>query len=181
LGLSKGYFSFKKSFLTTNKVLEFINYNDKPQNITLIGHSWGGYIAANKFYKLKNKNKLILLAPFNKFPNNDDLLSFSSSLQKEYNNILHNITAENIKSQITEIKEKYNIYENCKKIDGANVLIVQGSKDLEVPLSTTNILVTQFKIKPDFIILEDDHIFLENRPQLIQTIKEWLIKNDNFN
>jgi esterase/lipase len=177
LGLSKGKFYFKKSFEDTITLINFIE-KEKYTTFSLVGHSWGGYVALNSFKFINKKGKLILLAPFSKLtseivPSLANVLITNPAYRTELSHYNYNTLVDELRG----ISRSNNVYENVKNISGSNVLLLHGTKDEEVPIEDSALLSKQFAPQPAYHVLEENHSFGNRRPELISLINSW-VKND---
>ena len=166
LGMSKGSFTFTKSIIDTYDLVNLIN--DK---ITIVGHSWGGFVALNVLRQFKNVEKLILLSPFTNLPDNNFVKEFTDFVITNFNNELTHLQYEEVRDNIQELMKNYSLKDLFTSELGCKVKIFQAMNDEVVLDKDTLSFVNNFtNHKPELIFCEENHVFTKNRKLVLSNV-----------
>lgn len=169
LGFSKGSFSFIQSLEVSRKIYKHIAEKEGNLPLSLLGHSWGGYLALHTFMKIKNRDKLVLLAPYSEFPPEEKLLVFFKEIKKECAIKLSALTAEEIVKEIKCLQQEFNnnIFTG---ISDNSVFVLQGWQDNQVTAEQTEKLAKKFTKPITAHFYNDDHLFSQNRREMLKIV-----------
>ncbi len=173
LGGAKGYFQFSDSIRESIEVAKELIKQNQYRKLHLVGHSWGGLIALNVQQELgSHAGRLILLSPLNLIPNKDALKIIIKSILIEHPTIFGTQSIDDVLADIDLIREKHHPRDLAKNVtvNGFIPAIIQALEDDEVPPETTREFAKLFPIQPKYIELKQDHSFLNNRAEIINTI-----------
>ncbi len=178
LGKSVGQFSFYTSVREGIDFLKSAQNEISPLEINVIGHSWGGLIAINAFNEIsrERRGKLVLIAPFSYFPDDNTLRSIIGQFVADYPSIFENYPINHVLKDIRMIESKYaprRIIEELE-VSSADLSFVQGTYDETIPLETTRELRSIFSEKSKLIELDDDHKFTGDREQIGRVVLDLL-------
>lgn len=164
------------------------------KNIYVIGHSMGGIIATHIAGKYKEVKKLVLAAPAFHFlsfkGDKNDLVDFikkGKSALKEYKTdaILSRIINMPYNS-IVEFLKLTKAYYNSPSLVEVPTLIIEGTKDIVVPMSSVKYVYENIKSKQKILLIVKDinhAIFRSKRKEEVtnETIKFLKsIKNNSY-
>ncbi|HBQ21146.1 MAG: hypothetical protein A2Z91_00650 [Deltaproteobacteria bacterium GWA2_38_16] len=165
---SEGQYSLVSNYKDVELMLRYLN--DKgysEEKLSLVGASWGGFVALETFSKHSRFYKVILLAPFM-------MLDQSEKALQEGAQFLYSITKPSIKNyekyQIVEdlktIQENYNPANRLHILDGSKVLIIHGVNDTICPVEASVKLKSLFETPARLYQLEAQDHFLHTRELL---------------
>ncbi len=143
-----------------------------PNNFTLIGRSFGGGIALISGSQINSVKKIIALSSSNygtrigKYNHLDELTSYKTYMKKQ---IMINTNIDEFLQELLDNKETFNIVNYNEHLSKKEVLIIEDSKRNEHWINKLD--------KKDYILLESDHNFVEERVEMIDTIMNWLNKH----
>ena len=166
---SEGKISIKSQVLDAFKIIEFVEIMAKNNifnlnDVNLIGHDFGAYIALILCSKIHIINKLILISPILDLRKHVYSDEFSKALSYINRFLPGNINGiENIESFIELTKNELNddefqIEKFIKNLKNRKMKIITGEYDKITPLSEIKGIFDQVKIKSELSIIENmDH------------------------
>lgn len=169
-----------------------INFGYK--NIYVIGHSMGGVMSAYIATKYKEIKKLVLAAPaFHYLKVENDKMnlldSFKTSMDviKEYSG--EEVVSRFLRMPVNAVKEFVKLvktYYPCAKDVNIPTLIIEGTKDIIVPMSSANYVYDSIKSKEKYLLIVKNinhDIFRSKRKEEVTdyVIKFLKSKNKNIN
>jgi esterase/lipase len=177
LGLSNGAFSFKNSISDIKKLIKSIKKEKPTQKISIIGHSWGGFISLqlNQYVE----DHLILLAPLLEIPSSLKLNNFVNYFFTNYPKETKSYTKNNLKKEFQELQNNFKLSTFIKNIKRQKLLLIHGILDDLIPIEHSIEFSKKIseEIKFDFIKINEDHRLSKNRDRVFNQIISWL----NFN
>jgi esterase/lipase len=180
LGLSKGQFGFLRSYESVRKLIYAVKINENNK-LSIIGHSWGGYLA------LLNSDLIddtaIFLAPLPRLPtavdfakfyltpgynsNFESLENFSEVLLAIAPEVTQHYSATSLNEEIVQMQilEK----QRLESRPMLRILVIHGDNDIDIPIEFVD---TTFKENWDQTIdvVNDDHNLDVVRRELYQRI-----------
>jgi alpha-beta hydrolase superfamily lysophospholipase len=180
-GFSAGKISINNQLSDAHKILEFSVLMAKKgifmlDNINVIAHDFGAFIALLSCYKNTTINKLLLLSPIldlerhvhsNEFKNNLIYLNkFLPGLVKGIENV-----GDFIQLTKKELSEKqFRISYIIKHLKNKKIKIIIGEKDKLTPLSEVSEIMKSANISPEIKIINNmEHEWVEDREYEIIT------------
>ncbi len=176
LGQSKGDFSFSRSIEASKDFAEYLLQKNRYQKLHLVGHSWGGLVAVNLKYFLREKiGELIFMAPFTNLPNEEKARAILNYTKAEYPNIADHLDVEKLVLELSQIRENSHPWKIAKKLDMSpnQILILQGLNDDEVEPRDTRYFAELMPAGSTYIESDDDHGF-SDRLRLKSTVLGWI-------
>ncbi|OFZ54827.1 MAG: hypothetical protein A2428_07070 [Bdellovibrionales bacterium RIFOXYC1_FULL_54_43] len=172
LGNAKGAFSFSHSILESVNSAKALISRYHYEQVHLIGHSWGGLVAMNVFREIARfRGKLLLLSPFNEFPDNSVLSSIIESVIQEIPVLFGHATLDSVLDDLESVKSSCsprNIASTLQ-VPSSSITIIQASRDEEVSVASTKVLCKLFPCAPKYLELDQDHSF-SNREDLVRAV-----------
>ncbi len=173
-GYSKGKISISSQVLDGQKIIEFVNAMVKNEifdinNINIIAHDFGAYIALLLCSKVRVVNKLLLISPIlelKKRVNSEDFKKALQYLNRFLPRSIHGI--ENIEEfiQMTKnelSKEEFQIEKCIPNLKNKQLKIIIGELDKVMPVVEVKKILKGANITPDIIIIDGiDHEFIED-------------------
>ncbi len=158
------------------KYIDWINYSEEMlstlkkgyDSIYIVGHSMGGVIATYLASKNKEVEKMVLVAPsFKYFEFYDNINVVKEKLKdtikdrKKYLELSNRVLNYPV-SNIIEFRKLVKKYYNSPKDVSCSVLLVHGSKDIVVPISSSEYVLNSIKSKNKHlkIVKDADHSIL---------------------
>lgn len=178
LGSSAGSFSFVNSVIDSVefalKLLDKFEY----EKLHLVGHSWGGLVALNIYYRLPShlRGRVVLLSPFTIFPSDEVLKSAILAINADTVIKYACGGVDEVVDELRVVEEKYspiNIVKELKSL-GSNTTIIQAIEDDEVPVEFTRDFVKLFLITPKYIEIDTEHKFQRSRSHVIREIIRYI-------
>lgn len=166
---SRGIFRFPRAvYYVTSFLSDLPNFCDYKE-LTVIGHSYGGFYSINAVSENDGVDKLICLAPLvdiEKFNNEQDMKSiFEDALTK-----VRGTCIEELINEQRVLKQKYDPLKAVKKIKCPLVLI-HGDSDKDVPIYHSELLYKHANKPKELITISGaDHIFSKHRYQLFEEV-----------
>lgn len=143
--------------------------------ISLIGVSWGGFVALEILARNPALFKVILVAPFINIDHDEKKLQagaeFLSSITKPG---IKNYEREQIIKDLKVIQKEYNPLDKINLIDGRKILIIHGSKDQICPIKYSIRLKSQFKEPARLYQLTKEDHFIHERELLYEFCSTFL-------
>lgn len=173
LGQSKGLFKFTENVNATRELINQIQNQNPNLGLSLMGHSWGGYLSLRHLDLISER--LILLAPLARFPTDERRKTLVHNLFKNNKTDLEHYSLENLESEF-ELLEK-NLNPNKILQDShicPNTLLIYGTNDDVIPADLIKDFSKEvYTKKIDVLALNDDHRLSKRRP-VLNKIAEWI-------
>lgn len=175
LGRAPGVFSYSQCFQETRDYVMGLFERGEADNIDLVGHSWGGYQALRLAAELGSRvRKLVLISPLLHFRQSEKVIERykqymaehpeittlePSDLHRDYLHVAGEASPESLISRLSEAIE---------------VLILQAMSDEVTPAATAEKMLALFPRHPLYELVDNDHSFLRDRPQVSDRIAAFL-------
>ena len=169
-------------------VLDYIRENADRlradiEQLSVIGHSLGGFTALRATAQIKELNCAVGLAAYNFEPE----ASYTEEQIKGRNAyvdqlfMLHNMTGAKLASEAAENTEAFDTRNLAAKLSGKSVLLIAASEDTAVPPEMQSRLVAVYEKNPDInlkaAVIPGDHAFSVSRIRLQRMVIEWMNHN----
>jgi len=174
LGDAKGVFSFSHSILESVNSAKALISRYHYEQVHLIGHSWGGLVAMNVFREIvRFRGKLLLLSPFNEFPDRSVLSSIIESVIQEIPFLFGHATLDAVLDDLESVKASCSprTIASELQVPAESITIIQASRDEEVSVASTEAFCKLFPCAPKYFKLDQDHSF-SNREELVRVVLE---------
>lgn len=167
---SKGDYSLLSIYEDVESIIHFLHQKGfENKAISLIGSSWGGFVALEILAKYPDLCKVILLAPFiNIGAHESDLSDVSDFLAAVTRPAIKNYEKEKLFSDLKAVQKEFNPWHKLKEIEGKKVLIVHGAVDQLCPIEYSRQLKFQFKTEARLYELQNQDHFLYTREILYE-------------
>ena len=165
---SQGKYSLVSIYKDVNLILDHLKERGFDRDhISLVGASWGGFVALEILAQNPNLKKGVLLAPFINMGNDEKtLLAGAEFLYSITKPSIKNYEKEELISDLKTVQKNYNPISKLSEIDGKNVLIIHGTNDNICPIENSVKLKSLFKTDARFYRLEGQDHFLNTREML---------------
>ena len=162
---SEGRYSLVSNYKDTETLLNFLKKKGYGQDsISLVGASWGGFVALETFARNPHLKKVILLAPFISMGSDEKALQtgvrFLYSITKPS---IQHYEKEELEKDLRTIERDYNPLKKLSDLDGSRVLIIHGEKDTICPIEYSVKVKSLFKTPARLYQLEGQDHFLHTR------------------
>ena len=162
---SEGRYSLVSNYKDTETLLNFLNKKgDGHEEISLVGASWGGFVALETFARNPNIRKVVLLAPFINMGSDEKAFQtgvrFLSSITKPS---IRNYEREDIEKDLRIIERQFNPLKKLSDLDGSKVLIIHGENDTICPIEYSVKVKSLFKTPARLYQLDGQDHFLHTR------------------
>jgi pimeloyl-ACP methyl ester carboxylesterase len=175
---SQGTYTYSNCLEDIHKLVEYFSRAEiakelriDPNNFTLLGRSFGGGIALITGAQINAVKKIIALSSANygsrmeKFNSLEELSAYKKYMQKQ---IMINTDIDAFLQELLDNKIAYNIVNYSEPLSKKMVLIIEDSKRNEHWINQLE--------KKEYVLLESDHNFVEERTKMIDLIVNWLEK-----
>lgn len=193
---SEGEYSWKNLVDDSAAAIKFLQsdfmkekFSVNAQNISLVGHSMGGFSAlynAIRFDEIKN---VCGIAPFNAgmfgqfLAANEPIKQYSIQQMQPAMEFVKCSSAEFLLNEMVENQKEWNLLFHLEKLAKKNCLVISAKYDSIAPVELHHLpLETKLKsINSDaeFVVLETGHSFSDKRIQLMRLISDWFNKIEN--
>lgn len=176
LGFSAGRFSFKELGKAINNFLEFVK---KQYNlpISLLGHSWGGYLAMSLCHHIEKL--LVLLAPLSVFPTGKSLRKSVDALLAEAPSDCKHYMRMKMQNEIESLGKTFSLKKFINKMVHKHFLVIHGINDVVTPIKDSRVLIAKSKGAASLIELDDGHLLFRNRRNILEYVSKWVKVNEN--
>jgi alpha-beta hydrolase superfamily lysophospholipase len=172
LGQSRGVFRFSENIKTIRHLLTQIKEQHPDLDLSLLGHSWGGYLSLRHLDLITDR--LILLAPLARFPNDQRRHTLISSRDLNTEADLSEYTLETLEKEFKQLEQDVNYGLLQEEASAPRSLLLYGTKDEVIPAYLIRDFATDAKSSRfETIVLEDDHRLSKRRP-VLDKIRHWL-------
>jgi dipeptidyl aminopeptidase/acylaminoacyl peptidase len=146
-----------------------------PDKIIAVGHSMGSYAAVVTAAQDSRIKAVVAIS------GSGDLRMSPPPERKRTENTLQflsGITFEDFVAQRRVQAEKLNPFDHVAKISPRPILIIHGTEDAIVKPEQAKILYERAKRPKRLVLIEDaDHVYTDQRQQLLNTILRWVRRN----
>lgn len=148
---------------------------ERDRKIDLIGHSWGGFVSLLMASRYPERvRRLVLMSPLLWFASEAEVYGGFTELTKEHADLNLGNTSDLVRD-FCLIGEKYPTASLIKGLSPATeVLFLQAKVDPLTPAEIAIKMKDLFPRPPIFELVDNDHSFLSDRPQLSQRIAKFL-------
>lgn len=165
---SKGQYSLISTFKDVETILNYFKEKGYDHSrVSLIGTSWGGFIALQTLVQNPSLRKVILLAPFINLSQEEKTfmagVDFIVSITKPF---IQNYEKEDIVRDLKTIQSHYNPIVKLKEVEGRKVLIIHGDKDTICPIEHSVRIKSLFNGNARLYRMENQDHFLHTREAL---------------
>jgi hypothetical protein len=169
-------------------VVEYIHQNAEKlradtKQLSIIGHSLGGFTALRSTAQIKALNCAVGLAAYN-FEPEASYTEEQRRGQEAYIDqlfMLHNLTGAKMSSEAAENTEAFDTRNLATKLSGKSVLLIAASEDNAVPPEMQSRVVAAYQKNPDINlkaeVIPGDHAFSVSRIRLQRMVIEWMNSN----
>lgn len=178
LGESPGNFRFSASIDEATAVAKRLAGGDSPtRNLTVVGHSWGGFVATNVAARLPDRVRaLVLLSPFvapgAPGPSED---WFVEDVRKELPTVFGTQTEAEVRADWDRVKAtSLPATVAASLADDLPVGVLQSKPDDVTPASKTKALLPKLPGTPLYRELDLDHSFSQDRRGLARELASML-------
>jgi len=178
---SGGSYSFLGALRDTQKALDLVvdRKDLDVDNLSIIGHSFGGLIAILMAAKSEMIKNVAALCPVANMKAELSTIQAKNILQKGLPFVSGFPMRKAVKEWET-LSRQYEPIDYVEKIAPRSFLLIHGDKDDIIPLSCSKILFSKaFEPKKMSIVSGADHIFAGNHKKTIELIISWLHSNVN--
>ena len=169
-------------------VLDYVRaYADRlradMKQLSVIGHSLGGFTALRATAQIKELNCAVGLAAYNFEPE----ASYTEEQRKGRNAyvdqlfMLHNMTGAKLTSEAAENTEAFDTRNLAPLLSGKSVLLIAASEDKAVPPEMQSRVVAAYEKNPDINlkaeVIPGDHAFSVSRIRLQRMVIDWMNHN----
>jgi pimeloyl-ACP methyl ester carboxylesterase len=161
-GLSKGSFNFIKSRNWTGDFLNFLRNLNPGLPLTVIGHSWGGYLAL--YHSSLCNHKLFLMAPLATFPQGEKLKQLTQGLITEASSDCTEYTIDSLYEEFLTLEKDldFEIINNNPLF--SKIYLFKATKDSVITPDLLELLEAKIpKDLMDVITFSDDHLLSKRR------------------
>ena len=184
---SQGSISIESQVLDAKMVMDFVKQMLKPgifdlDNINILAHDFGAYIALLLCSKEKSINRLLLLTPIldvNRHVHDEEFLKVLYYINRFYPGYMRGIQdVENfVKIAKKELsKKEFQIENSIKKLKIKRFRMILGEVDKITPLSEVNEIIQFSNVEPEISFIEGmDHEIMndEDLEKINKQIKEF--------
>lgn len=175
LGVAPGVFSFRKCISDVEARVAEILEESSSTKISLIGHSWGGYLALRLASIYASRlEKLVLMSPLLEFPNEEVARHGLKAYKHEYPQLNFG-DLDALADELSNIANENTPFDLIATIpEEIDVLFLQAKNDEITPDANAIKALEYFKRPPIFEFVETDHSFVGDRPRIARRIAEFL-------
>ncbi len=177
LGESPGEFLFTRSIMESIAVIDRITSQDSERSLELIGHSWGGLVAVNALKERASRLRhVILLSPLcyadRQSPLREWLLN---EVRVECPGVYGNQTQATIARDFEIIIDHHLPTLLAPTLEPSiPITIIQAKNDDTTPPERTGEFAKRLTRPPNYLELDDDHSFMQDRRRLADVISKSL-------
>ena len=166
LGKSKGKFSFKGAMDDALSFSRYVIGLRDYQRVTIIGHSFGGYVASHVANELKGVDNLIMLAPLVSIPPPE----VAEMVIKEFMLERKGYSQSELRQDVESIRGV-----ELGASSYRNIYILHGKHDIVIDPQLTRDFADSRSLLANYEELDTDHWFV-NREELLRKVLDWLMK-----
>ena len=176
LGFSGGSFSFTRSRETLEKFLGF-SKRRYGLPLSLMGHSWGGYLALALCRRVDRL--LLLLAPLSVFPTGAALGALIDGIFADSPEDCRLYTKATMRDAIRSLGAAFSLEGFVETAACKPCLIVHGKDDSVIPVQDSRALAAKAAGKAKLIELEDGHLLYRQRRKVLDLVSQWIRAHDS--
>lgn len=173
LGQSPGRFRFNECLRETRQFINHIKKSNSNLKLSLMGHSWGGYLALSHLDLIDTN--LILLAPLAQFPKEEvRQKKLVSDLYLTNRNDLGEYSLESLEEEFRYLERALDL--SILKDPGVapRSILFYGTRDEVIPPDLISNFAQEVASETfETIVSDDDHRLSKRRP-VLQKIANWL-------
>lgn len=172
LGQSKGNFRFQQNIIATKQLLSEIQQSNPEHSLSLLGHSWGGYLTL----RLRSfiTDRMILLAPLAKFPTDERRYMLVKSLYNKNQSDLGEYTIESLEQEFEKLAADLDINSLKERSTTPRSLLIYGTNDDVIPPDLIESFSEEVKSGGlETLAFADDHRLSKRRP-VLDKIQQWV-------
>ncbi len=172
LGQSRGAFRFTENIKAIRHFLTQVKELNPKLSLSLLGHSWGGYLSLRNLDLITDK--LILLAPLARFPEDQRRQTLLSSLYLNNKSDLGEYTLESLEQEFKVLEQDLNYSLLQEESKAPRSLLLYGTKDEVIPADLIRDFAADAQSSRfETVVFEDDHRLSKRRP-VLDKIRNWL-------
>lgn len=177
---SQGEYTYSNCLVDIENLIAYLSQEQVSQelkidtnNFSLLGRSYGGGIALISGSLLPQVKKIIAISTVNygnlmrRYDTLDELSGFKKYMQKQ---IMINHDIDAFLQELLDRKEDFDILTYADQLKEKKVLLIEDS-------TKNDKWIKQIK-NSEFVVLESDHNFIDQRKTLQELIIQWLQKGD---
>lgn len=173
LGLSQGQFSFKRSVEETAALIAQVRSANPGRPVTVVGHSWGGFLA---LALAELADDIVVLAPLTRFPKGQDLWNLVDGLFEESPEECSVYTRESLFAEFEELGATYSFDSMVAKCRDKYLMVIHGTRDPVLPVKNSAEFVAALGSKATYLELNDLHLLVNHRRRLLQELRRWVAR-----
>jgi len=195
---SEGDYSWQNLVNDGAAAIKFLNsrlmkekFNVDAENISLVGHSMGGFSALYNSINFDEIKNVCGIAPFNAgmfgqvLGANEQIMQYSIQQMQPAMEFVKNDSAESLLKEMIANQKEWNLLYHLERLAKKNVFVVSAKYDSIAPVELHHGPL-EAKLKnvnqnSEFAILETGHSFSDKRIQLMKLISDWFTKIENEN
>ena len=171
LGLSQGQFSFKRSVEETAALIAQVRSVNPGRPVTVVGHSWGGFLA---LALAELADDVVVLAPLTRVPKGQDLWNLVDGLFEESPQECSVYTRESLFAEFEELATAYPFDSMVAKCKDKRVMVIHGTRDPVLPVKNSSEFVAALGSNVTYLELDDLHLLVGHRRRLLQELRRWV-------
>lgn len=155
-------------------------------NISLVGHSMGGFSALYNSIRFDEIKNISAIAPFNAgmfgqfLSTNYQVKLYAIQQMQPAMDFVKCDSAESLLNELIDNRKDWNLVNHLEKLATKNLLVISAKYDSIAPVELHHIPF-EAKLKPvnsnsEFVILEAGHSFSDKRIELMRLISDWFNK-----
>lgn len=190
---SEGEYSWKNLIEDGAAAIKFLQsdvakekYFVDKENISLVGHSMGGFSALYNSLRFDEIKNVCAIAPFNAgmfgqfLAVNFEVKLYAIQQMQPAMDFVKCDSAESLLNEMIENQKDWNFVTHLAKLSKKNLLVVSAKYDSIAPVELHHIpleaKIKQVNPNSEFVILETGHSFSDKRIQLMRLISDWFNK-----
>jgi pimeloyl-ACP methyl ester carboxylesterase len=173
LGQSKGTFRFDGCIQDTRSFITLVKTKHPDLPLSLVGHSWGGYLALRHLNFISSR--LILLAPLAQFPTEPERQqALISNLYQVNHDDLSEYTLETLASEFRSLKHNLDLSILRDPARAPQTLLLYGTNDETIPADLMSDFASSVASSTfETVVSDDDHRLSKRRP-VLNKIRDWV-------
>ena len=173
---SQGNYMYSNCLEDVSELIDYLSQNERSKdlridttNFILLGRSYGGGIALIAGSQIDAVSKVVALSSVNygeimeKYKDVNELSAFKKYMQKQ---IMIKTNIDAFLQELLDNKIKYNITQYKELLEEKSVLLVEDTRKNES-------WIKELK-EADYVLMESDHNFIDQRKELAKTIVDWI-------
>ncbi len=187
LGRSRGSFTFEKSIEDSIAYAASLVSGHGYRRLHVIGHSWGGWTAANVYGNLGSaRGALALLAPFTSVgPGADDARALARYFLEQHPHIFPADSLDRVSLDLTRARDALNPAAAIARLrpgEADRILVIRARRDDLIPRDAIDAFVAALAASPAasspaYIEFDSDHRFAADRGRLNETLAAFFARH----